>query len=58
VKDANATSWPEFRRRLGIYLVGISIGLMLLAFFHRQRTLAAAKQAAQQTQPQQPTPAR
>lgn len=45
-----------FKRRLGIYLMGVSIGLMLLGIFHMQRKSAEARQAQirAQQQGQQP----
>lgn len=37
-----------FKRRLGIYLMGVSIGLMLLGIFHMQRRAAQAQRAQAQ----------
>jgi cell division protein FtsN len=39
-----------FKRRLGIYLMGVSIGLMLLGIFHMQRRAAQAQRDQAQAQ--------
>ncbi|HRQ71692.1 MAG TPA: hypothetical protein PLU35_01550 [Phycisphaerales bacterium] len=41
----------EFPRRLGLYLLGVAIGLLMLGLIQR------AKKAATSPQPQPPTPA-
>lgn len=46
-----------FRERLGIYLLGVSLGLLMLGLFWSLKRSAALSQQQQQQQSQQQTPA-
>jgi hypothetical protein len=48
----------DLRRRLGVYALGVAVGLLLLGTIYTQRRQMAARQAAEQAQRQgAPAPA-
>lgn len=46
-----------FRKRLGVYLLGVALGLVFLGMFHSMRNQAVQQRQSQQQNQQSPGPA-
>lgn len=52
--DQEGFSAPVFRRRLGYYLVGLAIGLVMLGLLQQMKSNAAKARQQQQQTPKAP----